>query len=56
MHSWVKDIRGLLEKGTGKLDLKWKFLYDRLGIRPTGIQYDVYENYKKILGKFFENI
>ena len=55
-REFEKDIRGLLEKGTGKLDLKWKFSYDGLGKRPTGIQYDVYENGKKVLGKFFENI
>nr|WP_317985390.1 RHS repeat-associated core domain-containing protein [Dickeya dadantii] len=50
-----KSVRDYISQH-GAVDIEWTFKYANGGLRPTGVQYDVYQNGTKILGDFFRNI
>ncbi|MBN3265631.1 DNA/RNA non-specific endonuclease, partial [Pectobacterium brasiliense] len=50
-----KSVRDYISQH-GSVDIEWTFKYANGGLRPTGVQYDVYQNSTKVLGDFFRNI
>ncbi|WP_181462056.1 DNA/RNA non-specific endonuclease, partial [Lonsdalea populi] len=50
-----KSVRDYISQH-GAVDIEWTFKYANGGLRPTGVQYDVYQNGSKVLGDFFRNI
>ncbi|MFP1937047.1 RHS repeat-associated core domain-containing protein, partial [Lonsdalea quercina] len=50
-----KSVRDYISQH-GAVDIEWTFKYANSGLRPTGVQYDVYQNGSKVLGDFFRNI
>ncbi|HEA3202694.1 TPA: DNA/RNA non-specific endonuclease [Aeromonas veronii] len=50
-----KSVRDYISQH-GAVDIEWTFKYANGGLRPTGVQYDVYQNGTRILGDFFRNI
>lgn len=50
-----KSVRDYISQH-GAVDIEWTFKYAYGGLRPTGVQYAVYQNGYKILGDFFRDI
>ncbi|PNO71486.1 hypothetical protein MC70_011400 [Serratia marcescens] len=53
-RTFEDSVRKFVNK-QGAVDIEWTFKYANGGTRPTSIQYDVFQNGQKVLGRIFTN-